>query len=43
MQLGGFLVKLLEPLMKVGVPQMKYVLIPLAKSVLRPLGLAAVE
>ena len=43
MQLGGFLAKLLEPLMKVGVPQMKYVLIPLAKSVLIPLGLAAVE
>lgn len=43
MQLGGFLVKLLGSLMKVGVPQMKYVLMVLAKSVLIPLGLAAVE
>ena len=40
-QSGGFLGKLLDPLLKTGLPLMKNVLIPLAKSVLIPLGLTA--
>ena len=38
---GGFLGKLLGPLLKTGLPLMKNVLTPLAKSVLIPLGLTA--
>ena len=40
-QSGGFLGKLLGPLLKTGLPLIKNVIIPLAKSVLIPLGLAA--
>ena len=40
-QSGGFLGKLLGPLLKTGLPLMKSVIIPLAKSVLIPLGLTA--
>ena len=40
-QSGGFLVRLLELLLKTGLPLMKNVLKPLAKSVLIPLGLTA--
>ena len=40
-QLGGFLGKLLGPLLKTGLPLMKSVIKPLAKSVLIPLGLTA--
>ena len=40
-QSGGFLGKLLGPLLKIGLPLIKNVTIPLAKSVLIPLGLAA--
>ena len=40
-QLGGFLGRLLGPLLKTGLPLMKSVIQPLAKSVLIPLGLAA--
>ena len=40
-QSGGFLGKLLGPLLKTGLPLMKNVLTPLAKSVLIPLGLTA--
>ena len=40
-QLGGFLGKLLGPLLKTGLPLMKSVIQPLAKSVLIPLGLTA--
>ena len=40
-QLGGFLGKLLGPLLKTGVPLIKSVIKPLAKSVLIPLGLTA--
>ena len=40
-QSGGFLVRLLGPLLKVGLPLMKNVIKPLAKSVLIPLGLTA--
>ena len=40
-QSGGFLGKLLEPLLKTGLPLIGKVLKPLAKSVLRPLGLTA--
>ena len=36
---GGFLGILLEPLLKLGLPFMKNVIKPLAKSVLIPLGL----
>ena len=43
MQSEGFLSKLFGPLMKIGLPLMKYVLILLAKNVFVPLGLAAVE
>ena len=38
---GGFLGKLLGPLLKTGLPLMKRVIKPLAKSVLIPLGLTA--
>ena len=40
-QLGGFLGRLLCPLLKAGWPLMKNVLQPLAKSVLISLGLTA--
>ena len=40
-QLGGFLGKLLGPLLRTGFPLMKSVIQPLAKSVLIPLGLTA--
>ena len=40
-QSGGFLGKLLRPLLKPGLPLMKNVLQPLAKSVLISLGLTA--
>ena len=39
---GGFLGRLLGPLLKTGLPLMKSVIKPLAKSVLIPLGLTAV-
>ena len=41
MQLGGFLGKLLGPLLKAGLPLMKNLIQSLAKSVLIPLGLTA--
>ena len=41
MRLGGFLGRLLSPLLKTGLPLMKNVIKPLAKSVLIPLGLTA--
>ena len=41
-QLGGFLVRLLGPLLKTRLSLMKSVIQPLAKSVLIPLGLTAV-
>ena len=40
-QSGGFLGKLLDPLLKTGLPLIKNVIKPLAKSVLIPLGLTA--
>ena len=40
-QSGGFLGKLLGPLLKTGLPLIKDVITPLAKSVLVPLGLIA--
>ena len=40
-QSGGFLGRLLGPLLKTGLPLMKSVIEPLAKSVLIPLGLTA--
>ena len=40
-QSGGCLGKLLGPLLKRGLPLMKSVITPLAKSVLIPLGLTA--
>ena len=40
-QLGGFLSRLLGPLLKAGLPLIKNVIKPLAKSVLIPLGLTA--
>ena len=40
-QLGGFLGRLLGPLLKTGLPLMKSVIQPLAKTVLIPLGLTA--
>ena len=40
-QPGGFLVRLLGPLLKTGLPLIKNVIKPLAKSVLIPLGLTA--
>ena len=41
MQSGGFLGRLLGPLLKAALPLMKSVIKPLAKSVLIPLGLTA--
>ena len=41
MQSGGFLGKLLGPLLKAGLPLIKNVIAPLAKSILIPLGLTA--
>ena len=40
-QSGGFLGRLLGPLLKTGLPSIKNVIKPLAKSVLIPLGLTA--
>ena len=40
-QSGGFLGRLLGPLLKTGIPLIKIVIKPLAKSVLIPLGLTA--
>ena len=40
-QSGGFLGRLLGPLLKTGLPLVKRVFKPLAKSVLIPLGLTA--
>ena len=40
-QLRGFLGRLLVPLLKTGLPLIKNVIKPLAKSVLIPLGLTA--
>ena len=40
-QSGGFLGKLLGPLLKTGLPLMKSAIQPLSKSVLIPLGLTA--
>ena len=40
-QSGGFLVRLLGPLLKTGLPLLKNVIKPLAKSVLIPLGVTA--
>ena len=40
-QSGGFLGRLLGPLLRTGLPLMRSVIIPLAKSVLLPLGLTA--
>ena len=42
-QTGGFLSRLLGPLPKTGLPLMKNVLKPLAKSVLIPLWLTAIH
>ena len=42
MQLGGFLRRLLSPLLKAGLPLMKNVVKTLAKSVLIPMGLTAI-
>ena len=41
MQSGGFLGRLLGPLLKTGLPLMKNIIKPLAESVLIPLGLIA--
>ena len=40
-QSGGFLGRLLDPLLETGLPLIKHVIKPLAKSVLIPLGLTA--
>ena len=40
-QSGGFLGRLLGPLLKTGLPLIKNVIKPLAESVLIPLGLTA--
>ena len=40
-QLGGFLVRRFGPLVKTGLPLIKNLIKPLAKSVLIPLGLTA--
>ena len=40
-QSGGFLSRILGPLLKTGLPLIKNVIKPLAKSVLIPLGLTA--
>ena len=42
-QSGGFLSRLLRPLLKAGLPLIKNVIKLLAKSVLIPLGLTAAE
>ena len=42
-QSGEFLGRLLGPLLKTGLPLMKNVIKPLAKSVLIPLGLTVAE
>ena len=42
-QSGGFLGRLLGPLLKAELPLIKNVIKPLAKSVLIPLGLTAAE
>ena len=42
-QSGGFLGRLIGPLLKTGLPLMKNVIKPLAKSVLMPLGLNAAD
>ena len=42
-QSRGFLGRLLGPLLKVGLPLIKNVVKPLAKSVLVPLGLTAAD
>ena len=42
LQSGGFLGRLLGPLLRTGLPLMESVIKPLAKSVLVPLGLTAV-
>ena len=42
-QSGGFRGRLLDPLLKTGLPLIKNVIKPLAKSVLIPLGLTAAE
>ena len=41
MQSGGFLDRLLDPLLKTGLPLIKSIIKPLVKSVLIPLGLTA--
>ena len=41
MQSGGFLNRILGPLLKVGLPLMKNILKPMAKILLIPLGLTA--
>ena len=41
-QSGGFISRLLGPLLKTGLPLLKNEIKPLAKSVLVPLGLTAV-
>ena len=41
LQSGGFLSRLLGPLLKTGLPLISNVIKPLAKSVLIPLGLTA--
>ena len=40
-QSGGFLGRFLGPLLKTGLPLMKYLIKPLAESLLIPLGLTA--
>ena len=40
-QSGGFLSKLLGPLLKIGSPLIKNIIKPLAKNILIPLGLTA--
>ena len=41
-QSGGFLSKILDPLLRTRLPLIKIVVKPLAKSILVPLGLTAV-
>ena len=43
MQSGGFLGKLLDPLLQTGLPLIKNIITPLAKSVLIPLGLTYIR
>ena len=42
-QIGGFLGRLLDPLLKIGLPLIKNVIKPFANSVLIPLGLTVAE